>query len=123
MLKYVITGIVLIAIAVGVYLFFGKKKSGSIPADNAADLLIVQSGRVIPLGQDASGNELSIRMDMLPAEEFEYETSLVEIKNSTVLARIDNLVPGMAQVGVATANPFVPEVRHSIGLLSRQELS
>lgn len=104
MLKYVITGIVLIAIAVGVYLFFGKKKSGSIPADNAADLLIVQSGRVIPLGQDASGNELSIRMDMLPAEEFEYETSLVEIKNSTVLARIDNLIPGMAQVGVAAAN-------------------
>ena len=41
---------------------------------------------------------------MLPAESFDDNSSLIEIKDSAVLARIDSLIPGLAQSGVAAAN-------------------
>ncbi len=44
-------------------------------------------------------NELVIQMEMLPAEEILAENKLVEITDSKVLAHVNNLVPGLAQVG------------------------
>ena len=41
---------------------------------------------------------------MLPAEEIPDESRLVEITDSKVLARVNNLVPGLAQAGVAGTN-------------------
>ncbi|MCR4717753.1 MAG: hypothetical protein K5656_11305 [Lachnospiraceae bacterium] len=43
-------------------------------------------------------------MTMIPKEEVVDETSLVEITDSTVLARIDSLIPGMTQAGIAAIN-------------------
>ena len=49
-------------------------------------------------------NELVIKMEMLPAEENIDENRLVEITNSKVLAHVNNLVPGLAQVGNVAHN-------------------
>ena len=45
-----------------------------------------------------------IKMEMLPAEENIDENKLVEITNSKVLAHVNNLVPGLAQVGNVAHN-------------------
>ena len=49
-------------------------------------------------------NELVIQMEMLPAEEILAENKLVEITDSKVLAHVNNLVPGLAQVGNVAHN-------------------
>ena len=49
-------------------------------------------------------NELVIQMEMLPAEVIIDENKLVEITNSKVLAHVNNLVPGLAQVGNVAHN-------------------
>ena len=49
-------------------------------------------------------NELVIQMEMLPAEEVIDENKLVEIKDRKVLAHVNNLIPGFAQVGNAAHN-------------------
>ena len=46
-------------------------------------------------------NELVIQMEMLHAEEAIDENKLVEIKDRKVLAHVNNLIPGFAQVGNA----------------------
>lgn len=49
-------------------------------------------------------NELIIHLEMLPAEAIEDESKLVEITDSKVLARVNNLIPGLAQAGNAVNN-------------------
>jgi hypothetical protein len=49
-------------------------------------------------------NELVIQMEMLPADEIIEENKLVEITDSKVLAHVNNLVPGLAQVGNVAHN-------------------
>ena len=49
-------------------------------------------------------NELVIQMEMLPAEEIIEANKLVEITDSKVLAHVNNLVPGLAQVGNVAHN-------------------
>lgn len=105
MMKYAILIIVaLVIIGVGLYMFFRKREKSDKDMDNNSQLPSVRKDGSISLGLDSEGNELTIQMEMFPAESFEGETSMVEIKDSAVLARIDSLVPGMAQAGVAAAN-------------------
>ena len=49
-------------------------------------------------------NELIIQLEMLPAEAIEDESKLVEITDSKVLARVNNLIPSLAQAGNAVNN-------------------
>ena len=49
-------------------------------------------------------DELIIPIEMLPAEVIPDENHLVEITDSKVLARVNNLVPGLAQAGNAVNN-------------------
>lgn len=53
-----------------------------------------------------NSHDLVIQMELLPTEYKIDESKLVEITNSEILTRINNLVPGMAQVGNATNNAF-----------------
>lgn len=48
--------------------------------------------------------ELLIKMDVIPAEDITDENKLMEITDSKVLARINSLVPGLAQTGNAVNN-------------------
>ncbi len=104
-MKYVVFILLVLAmIGVGLYMFFKKKntiKSNSIETNK---LPVTSQDGVMNLGADSYGNELSIQMEMIPAESFGEGASLVEIKDNTILARIDSLIPGMAQAGVSTAN-------------------
>lgn len=53
---------------------------------------------------DDAPTELTIEMEMLPAEVIKDENALVEITDSKVLAHVNNLVPGLAQAVNATNN-------------------
>lgn len=48
--------------------------------------------------------QLIIQVEMLPAETIADESKLVEITDSKVLAHVNNLVPGLAQAGIAVNN-------------------
>ena len=52
----------------------------------------------------SDGNELAIQMEQLPIEMIPEDAQLVEVTDSKVLARIDSLIPGLGQAGVAAAN-------------------
>ena len=53
---------------------------------------------------DQKLDKLVIQMEMLPAKAISDESKLVEITDSKVLARVNNLVPGLAQASVAGSN-------------------
>lgn len=107
-MRYIFVGICIVAVAVIVALLIFRKKKTSFPeSENKSDL---GSGEIIlrqnsELSQpDQALDELVIQMEMLPAEAISDESKLVEITDSKVLAHVNNLVPGIAQLGVAGNN-------------------
>lgn len=63
-------------------------------------------------------NELIIQMEMLPADAISNENKMIEITDSKVLAHVNNLIPGLAQVG-NTVNNAVQAVRGNGEVLYR----
>jgi hypothetical protein len=51
-------------------------------------------------------NDLVIKIEMLPVEAIKDENSLIEITDNRVLARVNNLIPGLIQAG-NTANNLI----------------
>ena len=107
-MEYVVFGICIVAMAVIVaLLIYRKKKMSSPEGENKSDQ---DSGAIIArqvneLSQsDQKFDEHVIQMEMLPAEAISDESRLVEITDSKVLARVNNLVPGLAQASVAGSN-------------------
>lgn len=101
-MQYVIMAIVVVAIALGLGMFFWKKKIESIETEDKS-LIVGNTGDIVAT-DSSTVNEITIQMEQLPIEMFPDESSLVEVKDEKVLARIDSLVPGLGQAGVATAN-------------------
>jgi len=103
-MKYSVLIIIAVAlIGVGLYMLFVKKKK--LDGDFVDGYRKTTSKKeLISLGKDSDGNELAVQLEMLPAESFDDNSSLIEIKDSAVLARIDSLIPGLAQSGVGAAN-------------------
>lgn len=97
-----IFAIAVIIIAVVLYLKLKKRKDipsnviGIIdsPAIKGKDLFTVPN----------TTNESIISLEMLPAEAIEDENKLIEITDSKILARVNNLIPGLAQAGNAVNN-------------------
>jgi hypothetical protein len=52
-------------------------------------------------------NDLGIKIEMLPLEAIRDENSLVEITDNKILARINNLIPNLVQVGNAINNSML----------------
>lgn len=109
-MEYVVVGICIVAVAVIVDLLiysYRKKKTNFPEGENNSDS---DNGAMIAkqtseLSQpDQRLDELVIQMEMLPAEAISDESKLVEITDSKVLARVNNLVPGLAQAGIAGSN-------------------
>ena len=104
-MEYIGIGIVVVVvIAAGIILYTKLKKQEDT---TSGDMLSVKSIEI--KGKDAlaevhQANELVIQMEMLPVETIEDESKLVEITDSKVLAHVNNLVPGLAQVGNAVNN-------------------
>lgn len=61
-------------------------------------------GKLILSAQGSAPQEISIHIEMLPAEVIPKESKLAEITDSKVLAHVNQLVPNLAQAGNAVNN-------------------
>lgn len=103
-MKYIIIGICIMAIVViGVARFFKSKLK--ISETSGASVGSRSEGELLPsMEQDEPAHDLVIQVEMLPAEVINGESGLVEITDSKVLARVNNLIPNLAQAGNAVNN-------------------
>lgn len=108
-MEYVVVGICIVAV-VAIVALLTYNRGQRVSSPEGEDKFDKDSGTIITkqtseLSQsDQKLNELVIQMEMLPAEEIPGESRLVEITDSKVLARVNNLVPGLAQASVAGKN-------------------
>ncbi len=103
-MEYAIIGITIAAvIAAGAMLYLKSKKntSGVLTADTKESMRN-SDAQLVPI--DNGLQELVIQVDMLPAETIREEGRLVEITDSKVLAYVNNLIPGLVQVGNVANN-------------------
>lgn len=78
---------------------------GECKSDQDSGAIITQ--QTIEFSQsDPKLDELVIQMEMLPVEAISDESKLVEITDSKVLARVNNLLPGLLQAGLSGSNAF-----------------
>ena len=117
-MKYIIIGVIaVLSIALSVMIFLKHKKS-TIKTSSAnneitepkKDTSLVQTNTNLP--------DFTIQMEMLPAEYITDENKLVEITDSKVLARVNNLVPELAKAG-NVANNAVQAVKDGGEVLYR----
>lgn len=103
-MEYIVIGICIVAIvAIGARIFFKpKSKASAIPTVSAPSKADEELSLSSPQGETAQ--DLDIQFEMLPAEVISGESSLVEITDSKVLARVNNLIPNLAQAGNAVNN-------------------
>ncbi len=102
-MKYAIIGICIAAAIIAAVIIYVMKKKNSVveTQDNFADKLTVHKNEQL-LSSDKKLDGLVIQMEML--QSIPDEGKLVEITDSKVLAHVNNLVPGLAQAGVAGNN-------------------
>lgn len=114
-MEYIIIGIFVVVATICLILYLKKKTA------QESEVTTVVTGISI-LGaltkKKDSSHELVIQMEMLPAEFIVDKSKLVEITNSKFLARVNNLVPGLAQAGNA-ANNAVQAVQANSEVLYR----
>ena len=102
-MEYAIIGIIIMAVlAVGVMIFLKSRINAS--DDVTKDVGSNKETEVQLIPVDSELQEIVIQMERLPAEAILDETKLVEIIDSKVLAYVNNLVPGLAQVGNVVNN-------------------
>ena len=107
-MEYVAIGVCLIAIiAVGVILYQRKKKEAPtesfVPSTVTIPAPASEGELILPVQEDAL-HEISIHIEMLPAEVIPEGSKLAEITDSKVLAHVNQLVPNLAQAGNAVNN-------------------
>lgn len=101
-MEYIGIGIcVIVVVAICIFIIQRKKNNQEVNA--SADIKTNAEKHAISVSDDAP-TELTIEMEMLPAEVIKDENALVEITDSKVLAHVNNLVPGLAQAVNATNN-------------------
>lgn len=103
-MEYIIIGVCIIAIVViGAVVFF-KPKTKAANSLSASTISTDTSSETSPMLQDTASQDLIIQVEILPPETIGDESGLVEITDSKVLARVNNLVPSLAQAGNAVNN-------------------
>lgn len=104
-MEYTIIGIcIAAAIIAAVIIYLARKKNTTVEAKESSDYMLTARKNDQLVSGDKKLDELVIQMEMLPAESIPDEGKLVEITDSKVLAHVNNLVPGLAQAGVAGNN-------------------
>lgn len=103
-MEYIVIGICIVAIvAIGARMFFKPKtETSATPTVSASSKANEELSTPSP--QSETAPDLVIRVEMLPAETLSGESGLVEITDSKVLARVNNLIPNLAQAGNAVNN-------------------
>lgn len=96
-MEYFIIGIIVVAVfAVGFLLWKSRQKN---------DVIIKQNIDITKSEIDTDKlNQLVIQLEQLPAEALTDESKLMEITDSKVLARVNNLVPELFKAGNAAGN-------------------
>ena len=116
-MEYIGIGICVIAV-VAICIFIVKRKKNAKEANQNEDVKTDGEERAIAISNDAPV-ELVIEMEMFPAETIKDENALVEITDSNVIAHVNNLVPGLAQVGNAVNNVAQAVEAANVGVLYR----
>lgn len=98
-MEYIGIGICVIVV-VAVCIFVILRKGNTQEVIPSVEIKADTAENAITVTNDAPA-ELLIEMEMLPAEVIKDENKLVEITDSKILAHVNNLVPGFAQVGNA----------------------
>jgi len=100
-MKYFIIGVIVVVVVIA--FLFWKSKQHNRSTGNA---IIVEQNNGLASGEGVVDemNQLMIRLEQLPAEAIPDETKLMEITNSKVLARVNNLVPELFQASNAAGN-------------------
>ncbi len=98
-MEHVIIGIVIVVVIVVGTIVFWKNKKNTLDgeAKDIQELKNRKDAYTIPANSEI--REQVIKVEMLPAESLLYENKLVEIKDNKVLARVNHLVPELAQIG------------------------
>ena len=101
-MKYLGIVVIIIAIiAVGIILYVKSKKKNVVSPDAFGDVNTPTVKKKDELEVTHQPEELTIQVKMLPAEAIKDESKLVEITDSKVLSHVNNLIPGLAQIGRA----------------------
>lgn len=101
-MEYVIIAVcIIVALAIVAVVYLKTRK-----AVEKQELIVVGDNNEIAqsLVDDYSANEMIVMVEQLPVETIEDESKLMEITDSKVLARVNNLVPGLVQAGNAINN-------------------
>lgn len=97
---YILIGICLIGAVL--FIVFSKKDTTQIEHNSIEQ--ITSNSIAVSTIKENGFNELSIQMEMLPTEYKLDENKLVEVKDRNVLAHVNNLIPGLIQIGNAANN-------------------
>lgn len=97
----IITVCIIAALAIAAVVYLKTRK-----AVEKQELIVVGDNNEIAqsLVDDYSANEMIVMVEQLPVEIIKDESKLMEITDSKVLARVNNLVAGLVQAGNAVNN-------------------
>lgn len=103
-MEYAIIGIIIVVVLVAGMVIFLKSKKNVSGVVNEGVRRIEEKTEVQFVSSEKELQELAIQMEILPAATIPDENKLVEITDSRVLAHVNNLIPGLAQVGNVVNN-------------------
>lgn len=105
-MEYIIGGIfIIVGITIGAILLQRTKKNKVEPLSRSF-LKIQEQTETKHILSGEEPQEFIIQVEMLPADDFQDMSKLIEITDNKMLAHINNLIPGFAQVGNTLNNTF-----------------
>lgn len=103
-MEYAIIGIIIVVVLVTSMVISKKSKKNASDVVNEGVRHIEEKTEVQLVPSENELQELVILMEILPAATIPDENKLVEISDSRVLTHVNNLIPGLAQVGNVVNN-------------------
>ena len=103
-MEYAIIGIIIVVVLVTSMVISYKSKKNASDVVNEGVRHIEEKTEVQLVPSENELQELVIQMEILPAATIPDENKLVEISDSRVLTHVNNLIPGLAQVGNVVNN-------------------
>ena len=98
-MEYAIIGIIIVVVLVTSMVISKKSKKNASDVVNEGVRHIEEKTEVQLVPSENELQELVIQMEILPAATIPDENKLFEISDSRVLTHVNNLIPGLAQVG------------------------
>lgn len=103
-MEYAIIGIIIVVVLVTSMVISKKSKKNASDVVNEGVRHIEEKTEVQLVPSENELQELVIQMEILPAATIPDENKLFEISDSRVLTHVNNLIPGLAQVGNVVNN-------------------